>query len=194
MHAVPSASTGPPFVPSLGSPVRPLESGRRSTRGSSGEAAARPRSSSWMKLRTSQQRTSRGSRASSNAFTGDSPRAGTPESPWEVVDYKTGRRPPEEDPLAGLQLDLYALACTEVWRKRPEDLTLTYFYLATGEEVSRPAGDPEETRKRAISALGGIAAGAFDPTPSEQCHWCDFLSFCDAGKGYVEATTRSPSL
>ncbi len=119
---------------------------------------------------------------------------GTPEGPWEVVDYKTGRRPPEEDPLAGLQLDLYALACTEVWRKRPEDLTLTYFYLATGEEVSRPADDPEETRKRAISALGGIAAGAFDPTPSEQCHWCDFLSFCDAGKGYVEATTRSPSL
>src|SRR6266536_2567570 len=112
---------------------------------------------------------------------------GTPESPWEVVDYKTGRRPPEEDPLAGLQLDLYALACTEVWRKRPEDLTLTYFYLATGEEVTRPADDPERTRKRAISALGGIAAGAFDPTPSEQCHWCDFLSFCDAGKAYVEA-------
>jgi len=119
---------------------------------------------------------------------------GSTEGPWEVVDYKTGRRPREEDPLAGLQLDLYALACTEVWRKRPEDLTLTYFYLATGEEVTRPADDPERNRKRAISALGGIAAGAFDPTPSEQCHWCDFLSFCDAGKAYVESDTRSPSL
>jgi ATP-dependent DNA helicase UvrD/PcrA len=111
---------------------------------------------------------------------------GTPGGPWEIVDYKTGRRPPEEDPLAGLQLDLYALACTEVWRKRAEDLTLTYFYLAKGEEVSRPAGDPDETRGRVISALRGIAAGAFEPIPSEQCRWCDFLSFCDAGQAYVE--------
>jgi ATP-dependent DNA helicase UvrD/PcrA len=111
---------------------------------------------------------------------------GTPEGRWEIVDYKTGRKPPEDDPLAGLQLDLYALACGEIWGKRAEELTLTYFYLATGEEVSRPADDPEETRKRAIAALAGIAAREFDPTPSEQCRWCDFLSFCDAGKAYVE--------
>jgi DNA helicase-2/ATP-dependent DNA helicase PcrA len=110
---------------------------------------------------------------------------GSPEGPWEVVDYKSGRRPPEDDPLSGLQLDLYALACTDVWRKSPEDLTLTYFYLATGEEVSRAAGDPEETRARAVSALRGIASGSFDPVPSAQCRWCDFLSFCEAGKDYV---------
>jgi len=116
------------------------------------------------------------------------------QGPWEVVDYKTGRRPPEEDPLAGLQLDLYALACTEVWGKRAEELTLTYFYLATGEEVSRPAGDPEETKQGVISALQGMAAGSFEPIPSEQCRWCDFLSFCVAGQAYVESTTRSPSL
>ncbi|MGH2556596.1 MAG: PD-(D/E)XK nuclease family protein, partial [Actinomycetota bacterium] len=112
---------------------------------------------------------------------------GTPEGPWEIVDYKTGRKPPEDDPMAGLQLDLYALACTEIWGKRSEDLTLTYFYLAGGDEVSRPAGDTEETRARAISSLQGIAAREFRPIPSEQCHWCDFLSFCDAGKRYVEA-------
>jgi DNA helicase-2/ATP-dependent DNA helicase PcrA len=110
---------------------------------------------------------------------------GSAEGPWEVVDYKTGRRPPEDDPLSGLQLDLYALACTDVWRKRPEELTLTYFYLATGEEVSRPAGNPEETRARAVSALRGIASGAFEPVPSAQCRWCDFLSFCEAGKDYL---------
>ena len=43
------------------------------------------------------------------------------EGPWEVVDWKTGRRPPADDPLAGLQLDLYGLACVEVWGKRPSD-------------------------------------------------------------------------
>jgi ATP-dependent DNA helicase UvrD/PcrA len=119
---------------------------------------------------------------------------GTSAGPWEVVDYKTGRKPPEDDPLAGLQLDLYGLACTEIWGKGPEDLTLTYFYLATGEEVSRPAGDPQATKERTLAGLRGITAREFEPTPSEQCRWCDFLSFCDAGQAYVDATTRSPSM
>ncbi len=110
---------------------------------------------------------------------------GTPEGPCEVVDYKTGRRPAEDDPLAWLQLDLYALACMEVWGKRPEDLKLTYFYLASGEEASRPAGDPAETRARVTEALRRIAAREFTPTPGEFCHWCDFLSFCDAGRAHV---------
>ena len=104
---------------------------------------------------------------------------GTPEGSWEVVDYKTGRKPPHEDPLSGLQLDLYALACVEVWRKRPEELTLTYFYLASG--------DVEETRLRVSRALRGVAGERFDPTPSGQCRWCDFLSFCDAGTRYVQS-------
>jgi DNA helicase-2/ATP-dependent DNA helicase PcrA len=113
---------------------------------------------------------------------------GTVDGPWEVVDYKTGRKPPEEDPLAWLQLDLYALACTDVWGKRPEDVRLTYFYLASGEETSRMAGDPDETRARVAEALRGIAGRAFQPTPSEQCRWCDFLSFCQAGKAFVAGT------
>src|SRR5262249_11665992 len=49
---------------------------------------------------------------------------GEPDGPWEVVDYKTGGRPDPGDPLTRLQLDVYALACTTVWGKRPEDLRL----------------------------------------------------------------------
>jgi DNA helicase-2/ATP-dependent DNA helicase PcrA len=116
---------------------------------------------------------------------------GTPEGAWEVVDYKTGRTPAEDDQLSGLQLDLYALACTEVFGKRPEDLTLTYFYLSTGEEVSRPAGDPGATRERVARWLRGIAGRAFDPTPGEQCRWCDFLTFCDAGREHLAAKGES---
>jgi DNA helicase-2/ATP-dependent DNA helicase PcrA len=121
---------------------------------------------------------------------------GTAEGAWEVVDYKTGQKPPEDDLLAGLQLDLYALACTEVWGKRPEDLTLTYFYLASGQEVKRPAGDPSSTRGRVRTSLEAIAARRFDPTPGSQCRWCDFLSFCEAGRAYEAARsiTSSPSL
>jgi DNA helicase-2/ATP-dependent DNA helicase PcrA len=111
--------------------------------------------------------------------------AAAAEGPWEVVDYKTGRKPPVEDPLSSLQLDLYALACTEVWSKRAEDLTLTYFYLGTGEEVSWPAGDPATTRTRVVRALGGISVESFEPTPGPQCRWCDFLPFCEPGHAYV---------
>ena len=113
---------------------------------------------------------------------------GVPDGPWEVVDYKTGSPPSAEDVLAGLQLDLYALACTDVWGKLPEDVRLTYFYLSTGEEISRQAGDPEETRQRVVNVLRGMAGREFGPTPGKQCHWCDFLPFCDAGKGYVTST------
>ena len=108
-----------------------------------------------------------------------------PSGPWEVVDWKTGRPPPADDPLAGLQLDLYGVACVEVWGKRPEDLTLTYLYLAEGEEVSHPMGDPAEVRDRVAGSLRAIGEGAFDPTPGPWCRHCDFLSFCDAGRGWV---------
>jgi DNA helicase II / ATP-dependent DNA helicase PcrA len=111
---------------------------------------------------------------------------------WEVVDYKTGRRPPEDDPMSSIQLDVYALACMQVWGRRREELTLTYFYLSSGEEVRHEAGDPDEVRARVAAWLRGIADGTFDPTPSDQCRWCDFLSFCDAGRAFVEATTGSP--
>ncbi|HEX2031223.1 MAG TPA: ATP-dependent DNA helicase [Actinomycetota bacterium] len=110
---------------------------------------------------------------------------GDPEGPWEVVDYKTGRVPPGDDPLAGFQLDLYALAATEVWGKRPEDVTLTYFYLAEEKEVTRRAGDPAETRKRVGEALSRMASRQFQPTPGEYCRWCDFLSFCEAGRSHL---------
>ncbi|HEX6206990.1 MAG TPA: ATP-dependent DNA helicase, partial [Actinomycetota bacterium] len=109
---------------------------------------------------------------------------GEPHGPWEVVDYKTGRKP-EDDPLAGLQLDLYALACVEIWGKAPEELTLTYFYLASGEEETRPAGDPEVTRKRVLEAIRRAASGEFEARPGPQCRWCDFRQFCEPGASWV---------
>lgn len=112
---------------------------------------------------------------------------GADDGPWEVVDYKTGRRPDEDDPLARVQLDLYALACIDVWGKRAEDLTLTYLYLASGEEASRPAGDPNEVRQRVGAWLRAIAGGSFEPTPGPGCTWCDFLPFCDEGRAFANA-------
>lgn len=117
---------------------------------------------------------------------------GSAEGPWEVVDYKTGRRPDDADPLTRLQLDVYALACTEVFAKRPEDLTVTYFYLATEEIVSWPAAEPEATRRRIRESLRRMASGDFHAVPGEYCRWCDFLPFCRTGRAYVQAAAAEP--
>jgi DNA helicase II / ATP-dependent DNA helicase PcrA len=105
---------------------------------------------------------------------------GEPDGPWEIVDWKTGSG--EAD---ALQLELYGLACTEIWHKAPEELTLTYYYLARGEAVSHPMGDPGEVRGRIEASLGAIEAGIFDPTPGRWCGFCDFKSFCDAGRAWL---------
>ena len=110
---------------------------------------------------------------------------GDPHGPWEVVDWKTGRRPADDDALAALQLDLYGLACVEIWGKRPEDVTLTYLYLASGDEVSHAMEEPGEVKARVVEALRSIDAGAFEATPGPQCTYCDFRAFCPEGKAWL---------
>lgn len=109
------------------------------------------------------------------------------DGPWEVVDWKTGRKPDDDDPLSGLQLDLYGLACVEIWGKRPEDLTLTYVYLKSGDEVTRTFEDPAGVSERVATALGAIGDGAFEPEPGPACRYCDFRAFCKPGQAWVAA-------
>jgi len=107
---------------------------------------------------------------------------GEPTGPWEVVDWKTGRGSAD-----ALQLELYGLACVEIWGKRPEDLTLSYAYLLRDEIVSQPMGDPTDVRARVEASLAAIGAGEFDPVPGTWCGHCDFRGFCDAGKAWQAA-------
>jgi DNA helicase-2/ATP-dependent DNA helicase PcrA len=105
---------------------------------------------------------------------------GEPDGPWEIVDWKTGSGQAD-----ALQLGLYGLACTEIWHKRPEELTLTYYYLARDEAVSQPMGDPAEVRARVETSLAAIEAGVYEPTPGRWCSFCDFKSFCGAGQAWL---------
>lgn len=114
---------------------------------------------------------------------------GSPEGPWEVVDWKTGRPPGSDDPLAQMQLDVYGLACTEVWGMRPEDIKLTYLYLAEGVEVSHPMPEPDSIRSKLMEALEAISGRNFTPTPSEACAHCDFRTFCPEGSAWLESRT-----
>src|SRR6476659_5403251 len=107
---------------------------------------------------------------------------GDPAGAWEVVDWKTGA-----GIAAPMQLELYGLACVEIWGKAPEDVTLSYCYLAKDEVVSQPMGDPAEVRARVEASLEAIGAGVFDPIPGAWCTHCDFKGFCDAGRAWLAA-------
>ena len=94
---------------------------------------------------------------------------GDVDGPWEVVDWKTGRKPSAADPTAGLQLDIYGLAAVEIWGKAPADVALTYFYLASGEEVTHRWTTPtwcgsgcwlRSMRSRRASSIPHPARGA----------------------------------
>ena len=73
-----------------------------------------------------------------------------------------------------------------MWGKRPQDLTLTYLYLASDDEVSHAVGDEGAIRERVGGWLRGIGEAAYEPTPGPQCRWCDFRPFCDAGREWFE--------
>jgi len=115
---------------------------------------------------------------------------GEQDGAWEVVDYKTGRVPGHDSDRLGLQLDLYALACMDVWGKKPRDLTLSFYYLAANKISQRRVDDADTIRARVATMLRDIAAARFEPDPSNHCRWCDFLSFCEAGKASRQANKR----
>ncbi|MFM7718215.1 MAG: ATP-dependent helicase [Actinomycetota bacterium] len=110
---------------------------------------------------------------------------GSEDGPWEIVDWKTGRKP-ADDAVARMQLDLYALACMEVWRKRREGLRLTYLYLASGEEATHEPEDAATIRARVAERLASVEERRFDATPGPQCRWCDFRPFCPEGRAHLE--------
>jgi DNA helicase-2/ATP-dependent DNA helicase PcrA len=116
---------------------------------------------------------------------------GEPDGPWEIVDWKTGRTPAADDPTLGMQLDVYGLAAVEIWGKPASDLTLTYLYLASGDEISKPMDDPAVVRERVEASLTAIGDGAFDPTPGRWCTHCDFRSFCDAGQAWLASPEQA---
>jgi RecB family exonuclease len=113
---------------------------------------------------------------------------------WEVVDFKSGRRPPEGDlgrESRKVQLQAYAVAVDNgvFGRERPDGLAATFAYLGAGLEEVTEAVDSQwlEIARHRLSELSGrIVERRFDPTPSPACHGCDYLRFCEAGRRFVE--------
>ncbi|HKX74360.1 MAG TPA: ATP-dependent DNA helicase [Acidimicrobiia bacterium] len=114
---------------------------------------------------------------------------------WEIVDFKSGRRPPPDpvlDPARRTQLQAYALAARRglLATSQPEELAVTFAYLGGGgEEVTETVNAPylEQAQAHLQSLVDDIARGAFSPQPGAACGDCDFLHVCPAGQDFLSS-------
>ncbi|MCL1598258.1 MAG: PD-(D/E)XK nuclease family protein, partial [Actinomycetia bacterium] len=105
---------------------------------------------------------------------------------WEIVDYKSGTK--RDAGARDVQLEAYALAVADgaVGGTVPGGLEVTFAYFggATCEEVSTDVDEAwvATARTHVDDLIATAVEGPFDPRPSPECRWCDFLHLCPAGR------------
>ena len=78
-------------------------------------------------------------------------------------------------------------AAQRVWNADPSKIRVTYFYLKDGAEVTYRASELDVSEKDLVGSFEEVEAANFEPRPTDLCHSCDFLRFCEAGSKFVEA-------
>lgn len=110
---------------------------------------------------------------------------------YEIIDYKTGKRMPAQAALdENLQLSLYSLGLQTRWPHiRPEDITLSLYFLKHGEKLStKPnATATLKTKEHILRTIAEIQekirdVKEFEPMPSALCNWCGYRPICPAWK------------
>jgi CRISPR/Cas system-associated exonuclease Cas4 (RecB family) len=99
----------------------------------------------------------------------------------ELIDYKTGQMPKNGKlgPDDKEQLMIYDLACREVMKLKP--VQLSYYYLEAGKKLSFSADESEvqKIKDSLIEKIKGIRSSDFQPTPGFWCGSCDFRDICE---------------
>jgi RecB family exonuclease len=112
-----------------------------------------------------------------------------------IVDYKTGRRPPDaDDARSSLALAIYAVAAARTLRRACGRVEL--HHLPTGSVAAAehtPAGlDRKVAEAESVAAdasaadrdfhAGRTGPDVFPPRPSRACSWCDWRRACPEGQ------------
>ena len=102
----------------------------------------------------------------------------------EIIDYKTGKMMEQKEIDRNLQMTVYALAAVDpgIYRKTPEEVTLTFYFLDKGEKVSTKRTEKQliEAKKELAGKAKEIESSDFKPTPGIWCDFCDFRLLCEA--------------
>ncbi len=102
----------------------------------------------------------------------------------EIIDYKTGKKPKERDLKKSLQLTIYALAAVDphLYNKKPEQVTLTFYYLTELEKVSfqKLKEDLDKAKEKIKEIISQIEASDFPAKVGPWCDFCPFRIMCEA--------------
>jgi DNA helicase-2/ATP-dependent DNA helicase PcrA len=102
----------------------------------------------------------------------------------EIIDYKTGRVMAQKDLDSSLQMTLYALAAADkgIYRKKAEEIILTFYFLDAGEKKStfRSEAELKKAKKTLIAKAKEIEQSSFNAKPGTMCDFCDYRLLCEA--------------
>lgn len=102
----------------------------------------------------------------------------------EIIDYKTGKIPKENELKKDPQLILYALAATDpgLYGKKLNQVYLTFYYLSETKKFSikKTSDDIKNLKKEIIKIVSLIRQNEFYPNVGPWCDFCPFRMICDA--------------
>lgn len=102
----------------------------------------------------------------------------------EIIDYKTGKMPDKEGLEKNLQLSIYTMAAMDknLYHRRLEDITLTFYYLQPMEKISfKPREEYIQEAKEEIKKTSDeIHSSLFNPNVGPWCDFCPFKMICEA--------------
>ncbi len=102
----------------------------------------------------------------------------------EIIDYKTGKKPEQKELKKNVQLSIYALAAIDngLYRKKIEDVRLTFYYLNDTEKVSlrKTMAELETVKTNIKEIVAEIRRSDFAPKVGPWCDFCAFRMICEA--------------
>lgn len=99
----------------------------------------------------------------------------------EIWDYKTGASvPTQKDADKDLQLTIYALAVTDLFGKKPEEIKLSLYYFETQTKISttRTKEDLEKAKTEILKIRDEIQKSDFKCSGGFLCRNCEYKLFC----------------
>jgi RecB family exonuclease len=109
----------------------------------------------------------------------------------KIVDYKTGKARSQEDADESLQLSIYAMAASEKWGYRVNELAFHNLEGNVSVISKRTDFQLEEARERVRNVANHIADGNFEAKLGFHCTFCAFRGLCPAREKRVPDLSSS---
>lgn len=101
----------------------------------------------------------------------------------EIIDYKTGERVPSQNEVdKNMQLTFYALAATEIYNKKPQEIKLSLYYFEQQKKITTVRGktDLENLKEEVLAIRKEIETSDFSCSGHYLCQTgCEYSMFCN---------------